>query len=253
MEITKIENKEKSFTSLELTNLINQFRREEGRKTELKHYTLMEIIREEFEEEIADQKILGGSYKDKQNQERPMFILTSEQSKQILMRESKFVRKAVIKYIDSLEEKVKEFISGKDKALLDIINAKSKEETAFALKHYQDNYVIPLEKEIEYKQDIITHLVEDVPVETMRVTINRIIRHTNDKTKIPDRWKKLYEKFCNKEHFNLNAKYKNSSKKTSKLEIIEKYGYLRSLYELCIKLYEADYKDLLTQEINLMN
>ena len=36
-----------------------------------------------------------------------MFILSLNQAKQILMRESKFVRKAMINYIETLEEKLK--------------------------------------------------------------------------------------------------------------------------------------------------
>lgn len=104
--MNELQNKN-TFTSLELTELINQYRREEGNRKELQHYSLLDVIRDEFKEEIAAKKILGGSYKDKQNQERPMFILNLQQSRQVLVRESKFVRKAVIKYIDELESRLK--------------------------------------------------------------------------------------------------------------------------------------------------
>lgn len=104
--MNNLQNKD-TFTSLELTELINQFRREEGDRKELQHYDLLKVIKLEFEEEIADGKISAGSYKDKQNQERPMFILDLQQSRQVLVRESKFVRKAVIKYIDELENKLR--------------------------------------------------------------------------------------------------------------------------------------------------
>ncbi|EIJ70639.1 phage antirepressor protein KilAC domain protein [Fusobacterium necrophorum subsp. funduliforme ATCC 51357] len=104
--MNELQNKN-TFTSLELTELINQFRREEGDRKELQHYDLLKVIKLEFEEEIADGKISAGSYKDKQNQERPMFILDLQQSRQVLVRESKFVRKAVIKYIDELENKLR--------------------------------------------------------------------------------------------------------------------------------------------------
>jgi anti-repressor protein len=36
-----------------------------------------------------------------------MFILTISQAKQVLLRESKFVRKAIINYLEVLEEKLK--------------------------------------------------------------------------------------------------------------------------------------------------
>ena len=44
------------------------------------------------------------SYIDEKGEERPMFNLTLDQAKQVLMRESKFVRKAVIEYINKLEK-----------------------------------------------------------------------------------------------------------------------------------------------------
>jgi hypothetical protein len=114
--------KQQKITSLELTKQINIFRKEEydykiennlslgkvelknGCYTELRHDTLLNIIRDEFEKEITDQKILGSTYKDESGKENPYFELTLDQAKQILMRESKFVRKAMIDYINKLEE-----------------------------------------------------------------------------------------------------------------------------------------------------
>lgn len=100
----ELQNKD-TFTSLELTELINQYRREEGNKNKLLHKNLMAVIRDEFQEEINQLKIQPVEYTDKKGEKRPMFILNLQQSRQVLVRESKFVRKAVIKYIDELEEK----------------------------------------------------------------------------------------------------------------------------------------------------
>ena len=104
--MNELQNKN-TFTSLELTELINRFRREEGDRKELEHKDLLKIIRLEFEEEIGEGKISPTSYKDQWNREQPMFILDLQQSRQVLVRESKFVRKAVIKYIDELENKLR--------------------------------------------------------------------------------------------------------------------------------------------------
>lgn len=95
-----------TITSLELLEQINFFRKQEGRKTETQHKTLLEIIRNEFEEEINEQKILPVTYTDKKGEERPMYILTLNQAKQVLMRESVAVRRAVIKYIEHLEKQL---------------------------------------------------------------------------------------------------------------------------------------------------
>ena len=100
-------NAKETISSLELVKQINIFREAEGNRSELKHKTLLEIIRDEFEEEINGQKILPVNYKDAKGESRPMFELTLSQAKQILVRESKFVRKAMIAYIDKLESEVK--------------------------------------------------------------------------------------------------------------------------------------------------
>lgn len=57
-----------TITSLELVEQINYFRKQEGKLIKLQHYTLLEIIRDEFQEEINAQKILGVEYKDKKGE-----------------------------------------------------------------------------------------------------------------------------------------------------------------------------------------
>ena len=101
-----VKNKDK-ITSLEIVSEINKFRKEEGNKNELRHDNLLQIIRDEFSEEISLLKIQESTYKNDRGREYPMFILSFNQAKQILMRESKFVRKAMINYIEKLEEQIK--------------------------------------------------------------------------------------------------------------------------------------------------
>ena len=102
--------KKESMTSLELLKEINIFREKEGKETEMQHKTLLGIIRDEFEEEISQQELLLSNYYSR-GKEFPMFILTLAQAKQVLSRESKFVRKAVIKYIENLEQQLQKPLS----------------------------------------------------------------------------------------------------------------------------------------------
>ena len=102
-----ITEKKDKITSLEIVTEINKFRKEEGNKNELRHDNLLQIIRDEFSEEISLLKIQESTYKNDRGREYPMFILSLNQAKQILMRESKFVRKAMINYIEKLEEQIK--------------------------------------------------------------------------------------------------------------------------------------------------
>ena len=104
--MNEIINKDK-ITSLELVAEINKFRKEEGNRTDLQHKDLLKIIREEFSEEIGEGKISPTSYKDQWNREQPMFVLTLNQARQVLVRESKYVRKSVIHFLETLEEKIK--------------------------------------------------------------------------------------------------------------------------------------------------
>ncbi len=106
-------------TSLELLDQINIFRKQEGNRAVLQHYDLLKIIRDEFEEEINEGKISVVDYKDKKGELRPMYILTYNQAKQVLLRESKFVRRAVIHYVERLEEELqKDFIEKYERQLL---------------------------------------------------------------------------------------------------------------------------------------
>ena len=102
----------KTITSLELVEQINLFRKEEGKETELQHKTMLAIIRDEFEEEINEQKILPVEYKDKKGEKRPMFELTIAQGKQVLLRESKFVRRHVVAWLERFEEANKPMTAG---------------------------------------------------------------------------------------------------------------------------------------------
>ena len=114
------------FTSLELVDLINQYREQEGNKTPLRHDTMLGIIRDEFEEEISLQNILESNYKNDRGKEYPMFVLNLAQSRQVLVRESKFVRNAVIAYIDKLEKTLTQQLPKPNREEIMYMNAKSR-------------------------------------------------------------------------------------------------------------------------------
>lgn len=97
-----------TITSLELVKQINLFREMEGNRAVLQHKDLLKVIRDEFSEEINGGKISPVTYKNRKNEDRPMFILTYNQAKQVLVRESKAVRRAVIKYVEELEQHIKQ-------------------------------------------------------------------------------------------------------------------------------------------------
>lgn len=145
-----------TITSLELLEQINIFRREEGNKSELLHKNLLAIIRDEFEEEINELKIQPVEYTDKKGEKRPMYILTLNQAKQVLMRESKYVRRAVILYLEKLEKRIIELenqLSSKDVLMLNIVNSQSKLEIATNIAKFNIEYIQPLENNLKEETD----------------------------------------------------------------------------------------------------
>ena len=104
LHITDINNKTK-WTSVELVDVINHFRTLDGKKNMLLHKNLLALIQDEFSEEINGLNFQPVNfYTDKKGEQRPMYKLSNSQAKQILVRESKAVRRAVIKLLEYLEQ-----------------------------------------------------------------------------------------------------------------------------------------------------
>lgn len=123
-----------TITSLELVEQINFFREQEGNKTELQHYDLLKIIRDEFDQEIHEGKI-SFMYQDIKigngaTRKSPYYILAYNQAKQVLLRESIAVRRAVIKYIEHLEKQLQGAINYQEqdyiKELIERVNSLEK-------------------------------------------------------------------------------------------------------------------------------
>lgn len=98
-------------TSVELTQLINQFRVEEGNTTELQHKTLLESIRTEIKTlenaGIGQQNFLPTFYSDAQSKKRPCFEMNKAGALQMLNKESAVVRYKTVQYIEKLEKENK--------------------------------------------------------------------------------------------------------------------------------------------------
>lgn len=115
--------KKNTMTSLELLEQINFFRKQERNLCERNkndrlladknHDGLLKTIRDEFDEEIGFGELNETYILDSQGKSRPIFILNLEQAKQVLLKESKFVRKAILKYIKELEETIRLILEDK--------------------------------------------------------------------------------------------------------------------------------------------
>ena len=154
--------RELEYKEKEANNTLTEAQKKRGHYIELRHDKLLDIIRDELNIKIDLPKIMEtlkekeqlnfepiyidgifvSTYIDKWNRQQPMFILTIDQAKQVLMRESKVVRKAVIQYLNLLEKKIRELERKKGK-----ITRKQETDSIKMLMEYGN---IPKEKQHLY-------------------------------------------------------------------------------------------------------
>lgn len=112
--IIKMTNEEiVTMTSLEVVELINNFREEEGNTTKKEHRDFMKSIRKEIETLEKAGITNGGnfslvSYMDAKGEERPCFKMNKSGIMQMLNKESALVRYKTQQYIEALENKLEE-------------------------------------------------------------------------------------------------------------------------------------------------
>ena len=195
MELIKIENKNGTINSLELLEQINFFRKQEDNRAELQHRDLLKIIRDEFEEEIDEGKISPIFYKDSMNREQPMFELTLSQSKQVLVRESKYVRKAVIKKLEELEQNVVLKVpTSFREALLLAAEQQEKIEVLEIENKIKEQQIAEYKPRIEYLDTIlksqdtmtVTQIAADYGISAKR--LNQILHEEKIQRKVGGQW-----------------------------------------------------------------
>ena len=127
-EIIKMTNEEiVTMTSLEVVELINNFRKEEGNAIKKEHKILMRDIRNEISalKEVGivnENNFVPVNYTDAKGEERPCYKLNKAGIMQMLNKESALVRYKTQQYIEALEDRLKqdpyENLSTEMKALL---------------------------------------------------------------------------------------------------------------------------------------
>lgn len=213
-------------SSLNLLKEINYFREQDDNKKDLAHKTLLSIIRDEFEDEINEQKILPVEYKDLKGQMRPMFLLTINEAKQVLVRESKTVRKAVIKRLDMLENSEEQIMAN---LLLDIYKGgqnaitSSKQLTEIEVR----KATAPLKLEIKNKTDVIDDLTSDLDSVVLNKTFTNYCWKVSKRSgiKIQNVYNNVYEIFGRKHNIDLwKRKKTHDLKQVALVEKNKKYN-----------------------------
>ena len=104
---------------------------------------------------------------------------------------------------------------------------------------------------IEYKEDVICGLVDDIDLATKRQRIKQIIQyHAGSKAELMQKWNLLYNEFEAKYHVNLSVRFENNKdafkpKLRNKVDLIDRQmNMIPQLYEICCKLFESDVQKL---------
>lgn len=107
-----IKNSNRTIKSTELVDIINEFRKKEGNKTELRHDSFMEKIKKEIEtlkslNINSLQNFSESTYINSRGKQYSCFELNRDGMLQMLNSESAYVRYKTIEYINNLEDKLK--------------------------------------------------------------------------------------------------------------------------------------------------
>lgn len=199
-----VQNKNGVINSLELLEQINFFRKQESDKTELRHDNLRSVIRDEFEEEILSLKIQEKPISSNGGRPSMAYELTPSQAKQVLVRESKFVRKAVIKLLEDLERKSGQKVpSSFREALLLAAEQQEKIEILEIENKIKEQQIAEFKPRIEYLDTIlnsddtltITQIAADYGISAQR--LNSILHTEKIQRKVSGQWLLYTDKMGN--------------------------------------------------------
>lgn len=137
-----------TMTSLEVVELINKFREEEGNETEKRHDDFLRSVRKELETLVnagidSDRNFTVATYQDKQGKQRKCYHMTKSGIMQMLNKESALVRYKTQQYIEALEE---ELNKPKQLSPMELLKLQYKaleehEQKIDQVKHELDDYI----------------------------------------------------------------------------------------------------------------
>ncbi|WP_286310932.1 ORF6C domain-containing protein [Romboutsia ilealis] len=152
--VMKMTNEEVvTMTSLEVIELINNFRKEEGNQVELLHKSFLASIDTELESlkkcKISQQNILPSTYINSRGKEYRCYKMNKAGIMQMLNKESALVRYKTQQYIEALENKLKQ---------------PTKSLSAMELLKLQYQVIEEQDQKIEEVREDLNAFKEDIPL-----------------------------------------------------------------------------------------
>lgn len=223
-----------TMTSLEVVNLINKFRQEEGNEVVKRHDDFIRSIRKEVEilESVgieADRNFTEGLYIDKNNQERPCYKMNKAGIMQMLNKESALVRYKTQQYIEGLENRLKQ--PSKILSPMQLLKLQYK-----ALEE-QDQKIEEVKEDLkDFKEDLplftveceeISKAVKRIGTKMLGGYGSEVYKNKSVRTKVySDIYKQLKREFGVNSYKAIKRKYLNEA-----LDIVEKYNLTIALKE----------------------
>lgn len=242
---------EATITSFELLDQINLFRSQDVKKSKLIHKNLLAVIRDEFSdddgEELQGLKIkLSFRIRELPNgghKKEPYYELTISQAKQVLLRESKQVRRKVIEYLENFE---RAFANSMRRAMEPIIDRVDKMENKMDSNFIginskldqillnQNNQSLPVTFK-PLKSIAPVQYLRPQPINNAqcRVELNNLILDYSKLAKIhiTSAWVEVYQRLENNYGFKVNE-IESITTRESKIDKIERCGLIRPAFDI---------------------
>lgn len=222
-------------SSFDLLIQINNFREQESKRI-LNHGDLLKIIRSEFDEEIRFGKISnmvivrelpnGGHRND------PYFELTISQAKQVLLKESKQVRRRVIEFLENLERIFANSMRRAMEPVIDIMNKMDSKLDQILLNQNNQSLSVTF-KPIKSIAPIQYLRPQPINNAQCRVELNNLVLDYSKLAKIhiTGAWVEVYQRLENNYGFKVNE-IESITTRESKIDKIERCGLIRPAFDI---------------------
>lgn len=231
---------EATISSFELLDQINLFRSRDVKKSKLIHKNLLAVIRDEFSED--DEGELQGlkikqSFRIRElpnggHKNEPYYELTISQAKQVLLRESKLVRRKVIEYLENFE---RTFTNSMKRALEPIIDRIDKMDSKLDQILINQNNQPSLATYKPLKSIAPIQYLRPQPINNAqcRVELNNLILDYSKLAKIhiTAAWVEVYQRLENNYGFKVNE-IESITTRESKIDKIERCGLIRPAFDI---------------------
>jgi phage antirepressor YoqD-like protein len=214
MNISENENNgNRKMSSVQLVEIINEYRKSEGNNSMLRHSDFLQKIEKELN---GDERNFSSTYLDKSNRQAKCYLLPKDECILMLMSESRIVRKGVLQKLNELENNSKHNIPQTFSEALKLAGEQAEQiEKQQLLIAEQTPKVVAFENVIDNANTYTLDSVSDI-LDIGRTTLCKLLERK--------KWKTIKE-----------------THGTSSTRFAEESGYAKTIYEY-IKINNNDIK-----------